>query len=213
MAYKDEYEVARLYAEPAFAASIKAAFGEAARPVLHLAPPLFARKDPATGQLRKRAFGPWILVLMKLLARLKGLRGRWCDPFGFTHERRAERAVRDEFFEVLEEIVAQAGAADFDRLVELASLPQTVRGFGHVKAKALETYRTRLARLRANLTPAPAASDSPASRPPSAAPGVSERANGAAHHAATASQPANQIVDIEASRGRPSGTDRARPSR
>ena len=151
MAYKDEYEVARLYADPSFIAAIKANFGEGARLSLHLAPPLLAKADPVTGHPRKRAFGPWILRIMPLLARAKVLRGHWFDPFGSTAERRAERAAREEFFGVIEEIVAAAASEKFDLLLSLASLPQSVRGFGHVKAKALAEYTVKLAEHRAEL--------------------------------------------------------------
>jgi len=159
MAYKDEYEVARLYAEPVFAEAIRTTFGEDARLSLHLAPPLIAKIDSVTGHPRKRAFGPWALALMPFLARMKVLRGHWFDPVGHTEERRAEREVRDEFFIVLEEIAAQAGTANFERLLELASLPQTVRGYGHVKAAALARYRPKLAALRAALVEPPEAED------------------------------------------------------
>ena len=151
MAYKDEYEVARLYAEPEFQEEIRHAFGEGATLGLNLAPPLFARKDPATGLPRKQEFGPWMLKAMPLLASLKGLRRTPLDPFGRTAERRMERRLRDEFFQVLEEMVSLADTASFERMLELASLPQTVRGFGHIKAANAETYEQRLAELRAKL--------------------------------------------------------------
>ncbi|HEX5264991.1 MAG TPA: indolepyruvate ferredoxin oxidoreductase family protein [Phenylobacterium sp.] len=160
MAYKDEYEVARLYADPEFAKAIAVEFGAGARLSLNLAPPVLARIDPVSGHPRKQEFGPWMLHLMPLLARLKFLRGRWCDPFGQTAERRAEREVRDQFFEVLDEIVARLGTADSDLLLELASLPQSLRGYGHVKAAALETYKVKLAEVRKRL-----AGGAPARRP------------------------------------------------
>ncbi|MDR3509350.1 MAG: indolepyruvate ferredoxin oxidoreductase family protein [Caulobacteraceae bacterium] len=156
MAYKDEYEVARLYADPAFAREIEAGFGKGARLSLNLAPPLFARRDPATGLPRKREFGAWILKVMPLLARLKILRGTPFDPFGATAERRMERALRDEFLKVLEVLAAAAEPAPFERLLELAGLPMTIRGYGHVKAASVARYRPRLSALRAALAGAPA---------------------------------------------------------
>ncbi|MBS0363559.1 MAG: indolepyruvate ferredoxin oxidoreductase family protein, partial [Proteobacteria bacterium] len=151
MAYKDEYEVARLYADPEFARAVAAEFGPGARLSLNLAPPILGRVD-AAGHPRKQEFGPWMLRLMPLLARFKPVRGRWCDPFGRTAERRAEREVRDQFFEVLGEVVAHAETAEPDVLLELAKLPQSLRGYGHVKAASLEAYRRRLTDLRRRLS-------------------------------------------------------------
>jgi indolepyruvate ferredoxin oxidoreductase len=158
MAYKDEYEVARLYADPAFLDGVKASFGEGAQLRLNLAPPLFSKKDPQTGVPRKREFGPWVLKLMPLLAKLRPLRGTALDIFGYTEERRMERQLRDDYFGVLKELEAAAGRAPIEALLELAALPQTVRGFGHVKAKSAAAYEVKLAALRASLSgPAPAA--------------------------------------------------------
>jgi len=163
MAYKDEYEVARLYAESEFARAIKDTFGEGAKLSLNLAPPIWAKIDSVTGHARKREFGPWMLRIMPLLARLKVLRGHRFDPFGATQERRDERQLRDEFFVVLGEIAARARPDNFERLLALACLPQTVRGFGHVKARAMEAYRVKLTVLRAELAHPPGDEETPVS--------------------------------------------------
>ncbi len=169
MAYKDEYEVARLYADPDFQADIRANFGSDAKLSLNLAPPLLASIDKQTGIPRKREFGPWLFHAMKLLAPLKRLRGGPLDPFGYTAERRMERALRDEFFGVIDDLVTHAGQADFETLVKLASLPQRLRGFGHVKKANAEKYRHELKQaikaLREPITtPSPAEPEISASR-------------------------------------------------
>jgi indolepyruvate ferredoxin oxidoreductase len=152
MAYKDEYEVARLYADGGFRERVAAAFEGDYRLKVHLAPPLLAAKDPVTGEPAKRAYGPWMLTAMSLLARLKGLRGTAFDPFGRTAERREERRLVAEYEEHLREIVERLAPATHATAVELASLPEQIRGFGPVKARHLERAAERrgllLARLR-----------------------------------------------------------------
>ncbi|OAN56051.1 indolepyruvate ferredoxin oxidoreductase [Paramagnetospirillum marisnigri] len=139
MSYKDEYEVARLYSDGSFLASLKEQFDSWERLELHLAPPLLGGG--------KRRFGPWVLQLMPLLARLKGLRGTPFDLFGYTAERRQERALIGEFTQILDEL-AQGLTPDNHRLaVDIASLPRQIRGFGPVKAKAAAEYHARLAQL------------------------------------------------------------------
>ena len=152
MAYKDEYEVARLYADGGFRARVAAAFEGDYRLNVHLAPPLLAAKDPVTGEPLKRAYGPWMLTAMSLLARLKGLRGTALDPFGHTAERREERRLVAEYEEHLREIAERLTPASHATAVELASLPEQIRGFGPVKARHLDRVAERrgvlLARLR-----------------------------------------------------------------
>ena len=143
MAYKDEYEVARLLSDPAFLRQIEREFEGPYKVVLHLAPPLLARRDPVTGHLRKRAYGPWTLPLLRILASLKGLRGTWMDPFGHTQERRTERRLADEYFDLMEAIVAVLTPANAAIALELASLPDEIRGYGHVKEAGLARYAAR----------------------------------------------------------------------
>ena len=151
MAYKDEYEVARLYTDGRFAKSVAAAFDGNERIEIHLAPPLLARRDPSTGEPRKVAFGPWMLKVLGVVARLKGLRGSWADPFGRTAERRLERQMIADYLTLLETIAERLTPANHSLAVELAALPLEVRGFGHVKMAAYEAVRAKQAALKAKL--------------------------------------------------------------
>jgi indolepyruvate ferredoxin oxidoreductase len=136
MAYKDEYEVARLYAAPSFAKQLKDAFdGETMRLTFHLAPPLLARKNPSTGLPMKITFGPWMLKAFRVLAKFKGLRGTACDPFGYTQERRDERRRIEDYLVLLNEFCAKLHADNHAIALELAKLPERIRGFGHVRAR------------------------------------------------------------------------------
>ncbi|WP_028997974.1 indolepyruvate ferredoxin oxidoreductase family protein [Azohydromonas australica] len=143
MAYKDEYEVARLYGSDEFKASLASQFSETGKMSLWLAPPLFSRIDPATGRPRKRKFGPWILSAMDVLARMRKLRGTSLDVFGYTHERRAERRLVSEFFADIESLCASLATAGVERAAEFANLPQEIRGFGPVKAAAMAAHAKR----------------------------------------------------------------------
>ena len=143
MAYKDEYEVARLYTDGSFRRQLAAEFEGWDRLEFHLAPPLLAARDPVSGHLRKRTYGPWMLRAFGLLARLRRLRGTALDPFGYTAERRTERRLIGEFEALLAELAAGLTAANHDVAVELAALPQGVRGFGHVKEANLAKANDR----------------------------------------------------------------------
>jgi len=143
MAYKDEYEVARLYTTPDFKAALSAQFSKASKISLWLAPPLLSRVDVATGRPKKRKFGPWILRAMRVLAAMRGLRGTVLDPFGYTHERRAERALAREFGDDVTRLSAGLSTRNHARAVELARLAQEVRGFGPVKAAAMAAHAVR----------------------------------------------------------------------
>ena len=105
---------------------------------LHLAPPLFARKNPKTGLPRKSEFGPWMFSVFKILARCKGLRGSRFDPFGWTTERRMERRLRDQYFSDMERLCKDLTSDNHSVAVELAEAPEQIRGFGHVKLAAAE---------------------------------------------------------------------------
>ncbi|MCO5130297.1 MAG: indolepyruvate ferredoxin oxidoreductase family protein [Xanthobacteraceae bacterium] len=136
LAYKDEYEVARLHVETAFLARLRERFDGGAL-AFHLAPPLLARRDPATGHPRKMRFGPWVVPVFKLLAKLKFLRGSWADPFGYTLERQSERRMIAQYETLLRtRIVPDLNATNHALAVEIATLPLTIRGFGHVKTAA-----------------------------------------------------------------------------
>jgi indolepyruvate ferredoxin oxidoreductase len=148
MAYKDEYEVARLYTDGRFAEQLKQQFEGDFTVKFNLAPPLFAKKD-AQGRLLKAEFGSWMWGALRLLARLKGLRGSALDVFGHTGERRTERALIAEYRDMIAALLAQLNADNHAAAVELATLPEKVRGYGHVKEKAVATFRADKARLLA----------------------------------------------------------------
>jgi indolepyruvate ferredoxin oxidoreductase len=133
MAYKDEYEVARLYTNGDFAEKLKARFEGDIKVKVHLAPPLFARKDPVTGHLTKRAYGPWVLKAFHVLARLRGLRGTALDVFGYTKERREERQLIEDYFRQMDGLVGALTPANHEIAVALARLPERMKGFGHIK--------------------------------------------------------------------------------
>ncbi|MCB2050659.1 MAG: indolepyruvate ferredoxin oxidoreductase family protein [Novosphingobium sp.] len=133
MAYKDEYEVARLHTDPAMRARLEATFEPGARYRYNLAPPLFAKRDPAIGELQKREFGPWVFQAFRLLARMKGLRGSRLDIFGYTEERRMERRLIDEYEARMLSIADALTASNHALAVQIASVPAQIRGFGHVK--------------------------------------------------------------------------------
>jgi indolepyruvate ferredoxin oxidoreductase len=156
MAYKDEYEVARLHTDAGFHAKINAMFEGDFKLNYHLAPPGMAKKN-AKGELQKKQFGPAMLTGFKLLARLKGLRGTALDPFGYTQERREERALITEYRALLEELLGVLGRTDADQTLypqalELARIPEQIRGFGHVKARNLlavrQSWATQLDQFR-----------------------------------------------------------------
>tara|TARA_R110000772_G_scaffold31812_9_gene78225 strand:- start:546 stop:3470 length:2925 start_codon:yes stop_codon:yes gene_type:complete len=133
MSYKDEYEVARLHTDPAMRAKLEAAFEPGARYRYNLAPPLISKRDPETGELQKREFGPWVFHLFKILKRMKGLRGSKLDIFGYTEERRMERRLVDEYEGRLTQIVDALSADNHSLAVQIASIPGQIRGYGHVK--------------------------------------------------------------------------------
>jgi indolepyruvate ferredoxin oxidoreductase len=138
MAYKDEYEVARLYAEPAFMAQVKnEVAGENLRLKFHLAPPLFARKDKVTGVAKKMTLGPWMLPAFRMLAKFKFLRGTPFDIFGYSEERRTERKLVADYEALLAEITGRLTLENHHIAVGLANIPEKIRGFGHVKARHL----------------------------------------------------------------------------
>ncbi|RPH63478.1 MAG: indolepyruvate ferredoxin oxidoreductase family protein, partial [Burkholderiales bacterium] len=156
MAYKDEYEVARLHADPAFQAGIASRFEGDWKLKFHLAPPLLSRVDPKTGRPRKIAFGPWMMTGFRVLARLKFLRGTAFDPFGRTEERRTERALVGGYEKLVDEIVPRLNTGNYALAVELASVPEHIRGFGPVKQRHLQDARLHQAHLLAQFRGEPA---------------------------------------------------------
>jgi indolepyruvate ferredoxin oxidoreductase len=142
MAYKDEYEVARLHSDTGFVEKVAAQFEGDYKLNFHLAPPLLAKKNDH-GELVKRQYGPWMLSAFGLLAKLKGLRGTAFDPFGRTAERREERALIGEYRASIDEVLRGLSAATLPLAIEIASIPEDIRGYGHVKARHLATARPK----------------------------------------------------------------------
>jgi indolepyruvate ferredoxin oxidoreductase len=148
MAYKDEYEVARLYTDGAFLKQVATEFdGDNLRFEFHLAPPLLARRDKTTGLPRKMSFGPWLLPAFRLLAKLKGLRGTPFDPFGRSPERRTERKLIDDYQVLLDEVLAGLTPENHHLAVGLAAIPEKIRGFGHIKQRHLAAAKADEAAL------------------------------------------------------------------
>jgi indolepyruvate ferredoxin oxidoreductase len=147
LAYKDEYEVARLYASGEFRKKIDGMFEGDYKVHYHLAPPLLAKPDPVTGEPRKMKFGPWMMRTFGVLAKLKGLRGTAFDIFGRTAERRMERALIGEYESTVAALVRGLTRDNHALAVEIASLPESIRGFGHIKAKSVDAARRKQAEL------------------------------------------------------------------
>lgn len=141
MAYKDEYEVARLYSNGDFITQLKNTFEGSFKLQFHLAPPILARRDRDTDQPRKRVFGPWIMPLFTLLATFKFLRGTRLDPFGYTRERKLERQLRDQFIADLSTITRRLSKKNHQTAVDRVALADKLRGFGHVKLSAADHYQ------------------------------------------------------------------------
>ena len=150
LAYKDEYEVARLFTSGAFQKQVEASFeGEKLRYTFHLAPPILGRKDKATGLPKKTSFGPWMMQGFALLAKLKGLRGTPFDPFGYSTERKTERRLISDYEQLFGEIAAKLNKRNHALAVALAAIPEKIRGYGHVKARHLEAAKREEADLLA----------------------------------------------------------------
>ncbi len=144
LAYKDEYEVARLHTDPGFAKRLAERFDGEYRVQYHLAPPLISRGRDARGRPLKRTFGPWMRRAFGVLARLKRLRGTPFDPFGYTEDRRLERALIAEFESFADRLISGLSAENLARSTELAALAMDVRGYGPVKAAAAEVFRGQM---------------------------------------------------------------------
>ncbi|MES2956417.1 MAG: DUF6537 domain-containing protein, partial [Pseudomonadota bacterium] len=134
MAYKDEYEVARLHTDRSFHDKVGAMFEGDFKLNYHLAPPMIAKTNDK-GELQKQKFGPWMLSAFKLLARLKGLRGTALDPFGRTEERKMERALIAQYEGSIDEILKNLNEDNLAAAVEVARIPELIKGYGHVKAR------------------------------------------------------------------------------
>jgi len=147
LAIKDEYEVARLYTDGEFQRQVDAAFEGDYKLRYHFAPPLWVKPDKVTGAPVKRTYGAWMRPVLKVLAKLKGLRGTWLDPFGHTEERQLERRLITDYERTVEELERGLRVDNLDLAVEVATLPATIRGYGHVKRKNIDAAKTREAAL------------------------------------------------------------------
>ncbi len=156
MAYKDEYEVARLYTDGTFLKRLRAQFDGDYTLNFHLAPPLVAERDARTGHLKKRAYGPWMLRAFAVLAQLKSLRGTPLDIFGYNEERRTERQLITDYETLIEEILGRLSLANHATAVALARIPERIRGYGHIKQSNLVAAKASEATLLTQLRSPPA---------------------------------------------------------
>jgi indolepyruvate ferredoxin oxidoreductase len=148
MAYKDEYEVARLYTSGDFRRRLEQQFEGDYKLHFHLAPPLLAKKN-AKGELVKREYGPWVFTAFGLLAKLRGLRGTALDVFGYTDERRTERALIGQYEATVSSLLERLDAGNVALAADIASIPEHIRGYGHVKHANLQAAKAREAELLA----------------------------------------------------------------
>jgi indolepyruvate ferredoxin oxidoreductase len=151
MAIKDEYEVARLYSDGAFAKRLKEKFDGDVKLALHLAPPIFGARNPDTGVPEKRTFGPWIFTALKLLAKGKRLRGTRFDFFGRTAERKEERALLADYEARIEKLLPALSPGNVPLAAAYANVPDMIRGFGHIKAANAKKAEARYAEIETAL--------------------------------------------------------------
>jgi indolepyruvate ferredoxin oxidoreductase len=147
LAVKDEYEVARLYTDGEFAKRVAAQFEGDYKLRFHLAPPLTNKPDPKTGEPKKSSYGPWMMSAFRLLAKMKGLRGTALDVFGKSAERKLERQLITDYEALIEELLPRLAAHNHALAVELASIPEQIRGYGHVKERHLKAAKAKEAEL------------------------------------------------------------------
>jgi indolepyruvate ferredoxin oxidoreductase len=155
MAAKDEYEVARLFADISFDRQLRRTFASWDRLEFHLAPPLFAKRDPETGELMKSNYGPWMRSALRLLAGFRGLRGTPFDPFRYSTDRRLDRRLLADYEATLGQIAERLNAANHDAAVALAQYPEKIRGYGHVKKASADNAAAAVTRMRATFLASP----------------------------------------------------------
>lgn len=146
LAYKDEYEVARLHANTEFLGNVRKQFGAASKLRFHLAPPLLSRGMDARGRPLKREFGAWIIPVFRVLARLKGLRGSALDVFGHSAERRMERALIGELENTIDTVLVGLDTINYDQAVSIVRRYLDIRGYGPVKEQAVREVREDIVR-------------------------------------------------------------------
>ncbi|MEZ5757246.1 MAG: indolepyruvate ferredoxin oxidoreductase family protein [Emcibacteraceae bacterium] len=147
LAIKDEYEVARLYTNGDFIKKLETQFDGNYKLKFHMAPPIFEKKDPVTGKIKKREFGPWMMAALKIVARLKFLRGGPFDIFGYSAERKMERALIREYEDLVQFILDKLNKDNYELCLKILELPLSYKGYGHVKDKNIQKAKIELKRL------------------------------------------------------------------
>jgi indolepyruvate ferredoxin oxidoreductase len=147
MAYKDEYEVARLFTDGAFQRKLGEQFDGKLSLSFHMAPPILSKLDPITGEPQKREFGAWILPVLKILAKGKRFRGTRFDLFGRSVERQTERQLIKEYLQTIETILANLSATNHAIAIKLARIPEDISGFGHIKERSVHLAKSNKQKL------------------------------------------------------------------
>jgi indolepyruvate ferredoxin oxidoreductase len=137
MAYKDEYEVARLYSQPEFLEKLEEQFEGDYRLQFNLSPPIIAPKDKNTGKPDKIQLGGWMLSMFGLLAKFKFLRGTRLDPFGYLADRKIERDLIKQYFDTIELLIKDLNSNNYELAIEIARVPMSIRGYGHIKHESV----------------------------------------------------------------------------
>ena len=153
LAYKDEYEVARLYTNGDYIGALRKQFDGDYTLHFHMAPPLFEKTDPATGRPMKRSFGPWMMGALYVLAKFRFLRGTPIDPFAYSKDRREERVLIAEYEALVDAVLSSVSKENMVACVELLSTPDDIRGYGPVKAENIRKARQKQKELLAGLSP------------------------------------------------------------
>jgi indolepyruvate ferredoxin oxidoreductase len=148
LSYKDEYEVARLHTSKAAKQRLKDEFAKGAKPSFHFAPPFLARKDKITGEPQKMKFGAWIVPVLNVMKRFKFLRGSWFDPFAYSADRKLERQIIEDFESDVNLIVTNLNKMTGNHALNLAKIPEDIRGFGYIKEQCYESVQQKRKTLR-----------------------------------------------------------------
>ena len=149
LAIKDEWEVARLYTSDAFAQQLQTTFEGDIKLHFHLGAWPCAKKDPATGKIRKTELGPWVMGAFRFMNTLRSLRGTWLDPFRNSAERQLGQQLLGEYERDIEGLLAQPNQLPLEQAIKLAALPQAIRGYGHVREAAVKNAAAQRAELMA----------------------------------------------------------------
>jgi indolepyruvate ferredoxin oxidoreductase len=147
MAYKDEYEVARLYTETKFLDRVNATFEGDFKLVFHMAPPIWSKRDRSSGELRKQAYGPWVLRTFKSLARMRRFRNTPLDPFRYSEDRKLHLRLLAEYEQVVNELIGALSPSNHQTAVAIAAIPEAIRGYGHIRKRHAEHAKRREAQL------------------------------------------------------------------